>query len=72
MNIQECKATKAMPYQLVFGQEACSNLSIISMFYQQNIIHEENIPLENLPSNNDIQLSNPPIHSDTQSSNPIY
>ncbi|CAG8441798.1 14960_t:CDS:2 [Cetraspora pellucida] len=77
MNTQVCKATKATPYQLVFGQEACSNLPIISMLHQQNIIHEENIPLENRPSNfnpNNIQLSDSSnfIYDDTQSSNSMH
>lgn len=47
MNIQECKSTKSTPYQLVFGQEPHAELSMISMLYQQNIVREEDIPLEN-------------------------
>ncbi|CAG8740946.1 13048_t:CDS:1, partial [Dentiscutata erythropus] len=47
MNCQECKSTKSTPYQLVFRQDPQSELPMISMLYQQNIIHEDDIPLEN-------------------------
>ncbi|CAG8805808.1 17530_t:CDS:1, partial [Dentiscutata erythropus] len=47
MNCQECKSTKSTPYRLVFGQDPQTELPMISMLYQQNIIHEDNTPLEN-------------------------
>ncbi|CAG8822246.1 13403_t:CDS:1, partial [Racocetra persica] len=68
MNTQVYKATKATLYELVYGQEACSDLPIISMLHQQNIIHEENIQLENQPLNSDHQIPNS-IYNDTQLSN---
>ncbi|CAG8848244.1 99_t:CDS:1, partial [Racocetra persica] len=52
MNTQVCNATKTTPYQLVFGQDPQADLQIILMLYQQNIVNEENIPLENQASTN--------------------
>ncbi|CAG8844730.1 20450_t:CDS:1, partial [Racocetra persica] len=52
MNIQVCNTTKTTPYQLVFGQDPQADLRIISMLYQQNIVNEENILLENQASTN--------------------
>ncbi|CAG8726260.1 6822_t:CDS:1, partial [Cetraspora pellucida] len=72
MNNQECKATKSTPYQLVFGQQPQADLQMISMLYQQNIIREEDIPLENqsalfnqtyLDSDNDNQSINNCMYS---------
>ncbi|CAG8623893.1 16888_t:CDS:2, partial [Cetraspora pellucida] len=47
MNNQVCNATKTTPYQLVFRQDLQADLQLITMLYQQNIIKEENISLEN-------------------------
>ncbi|CAG8823704.1 8140_t:CDS:2, partial [Racocetra persica] len=56
INIQVCNATKTTPYQLVFGQDLQADLRIISMLYQQNIVNEKNILLENQASTNQLTL----------------
>ncbi|CAG8696295.1 7977_t:CDS:2, partial [Cetraspora pellucida] len=58
MNSQVCKSTKSTPYKLVFGQEPYAELSMISMLYQQNIIQEEDIPLENQLNNQTNLITN--------------
>ncbi|CAG8673446.1 1413_t:CDS:2 [Dentiscutata erythropus] len=52
------KATKLTPYQLVFGQQPQADLQMISMLHRQNIIYEEDIPLENQSLLNNNNQSN--------------
>ncbi|RIB10284.1 hypothetical protein C2G38_2206534 [Gigaspora rosea] len=47
MNNQVCNVTKSTPYELVFGQQPQADSQMISMLHCQNIVHEEDIPLEN-------------------------
>ena len=44
MNTQVCTATKKTPYELVFGQEPCSNFALMKELYDQGIRNEEDIP----------------------------
>ncbi|CAG8543522.1 20473_t:CDS:2, partial [Gigaspora rosea] len=50
MNNQVCNVTKSTPYELVFGQQPQADSQMISMLHRQNIVHEEDIPLENQPA----------------------
>ncbi|CAG8488767.1 13317_t:CDS:2 [Cetraspora pellucida] len=58
MNTQKSKATKLTSYQLVFGQQPQTDLQIISMLHQQNIIYEKDILLENQSTLNNDNQSN--------------
>ncbi|CAG8767599.1 28002_t:CDS:2, partial [Dentiscutata erythropus] len=44
--------TRTTPYRLVFGQYPQADLQLITILYQQNIVKEENIPLENQTQTN--------------------
>ncbi|CAG8801000.1 5175_t:CDS:2, partial [Dentiscutata erythropus] len=58
MNNQVCNTTKSTPYELVFGQQPQADLQMISMLYRQNIVHEEDILLENQSTFINDDLSN--------------